>query len=75
MKKIEIYIYALLAMLCWGISFVWLKIAYEFYRPLTVVFLRLVIAVILLKLVFVFSKRKLTIRKGDKRFFYAACFF
>lgn len=51
---------ALGAMIFWSFSFVWVKVAYEAYEPLTVVVLRLVISVALL-FVFSLSIRRLQI--------------
>jgi len=42
------YSKASLAMLFWSLSFVWVKLAYNTYKPLTVVFIRLLIASVLL---------------------------
>jgi len=38
------YIFAFLAMLFWGMSFVWIKIVYQYYDPLTTIFIRLVVS-------------------------------
>lgn len=47
-KRIFIYIILMLAMLFWGLSFIWLKVVYEVYKPFTVVFLRLLSSAIFL---------------------------
>ncbi len=47
-KNLTIYFIATLSMLFWGLSFVWVKIVYEYYRPFTVVTIRLFLATILL---------------------------
>ena len=47
-EKILIYIAAVLATLLWGFSFVWFKQALLFYNPITIIFLRLIIATIVL---------------------------
>ena len=49
-KKLFIYILATFSMLFWGLSFVWVKIVYLYYRPFTVVTIRLFLATILLLL-------------------------
>jgi len=49
-KKLFIYILAVFSMLFWGLSFVWVKIVYLYYRPFTVVTVRLFLATILLLL-------------------------
>ncbi|RUA32881.1 MAG: hypothetical protein DSY76_00105 [Bacteroidetes bacterium] len=35
-------------MLFWGMSFVWIKIVYQYYDPLTTIFIRLVVSSALL---------------------------
>ncbi len=42
-------------MIFWGMSFVWTKIVFEFYHPITTVFLRLVISSTILYIVFKLS--------------------
>ena len=39
-----IYIFALLAMVFWGMSFIWTSIVFDYYPPITTIFLRLVIS-------------------------------
>jgi len=39
-----IYIFAVLAMIFWGMSFIWTSIVFEYYPPITTIFLRLVIS-------------------------------
>ena len=39
-----IYIFALLAMIFWGMSFIWTSIVFDYYPPITTIFLRLVIS-------------------------------
>ncbi|PLX17640.1 MAG: hypothetical protein C0601_06320 [Candidatus Muiribacterium halophilum] len=54
MKRFElvgVYILNLLAMSFWGISFVWIKIVYEFYNPFTILFFRMVISACILFLI------------------------
>ncbi len=47
-KKHYIYILLLLAITFWGISYVWTKIVFEVYGPLTIMFIRLTIASVLM---------------------------
>lgn len=66
---------ALLAMIFWSFSFVWVKVAYQAYGPLTVVLLRLVISVVLL-FSFMFLIRRLQfIAKKDIGIFVLLAFF
>jgi len=50
-----IYIAALLAMVFWGMSFIWTSIVFEYYSPITTIFLRLVISTAFLFLVLLIS--------------------
>jgi drug/metabolite transporter (DMT)-like permease len=43
-----IYIIVVLSMLFWGLSFVWSKIVFEYYDPLTTIFLRLILSTVFL---------------------------
>jgi drug/metabolite transporter (DMT)-like permease len=68
-RIIYIYIIAILAMLFWGMSFVWTSIVFKYYSPITTVFLRLLISTALmfggLKLLGKMEK----IKKGDLKLF------
>ncbi len=62
-KSAGLYASLVLAMLFWGLTFVFYKFAYESFRPVTVIFFRLVISVIFLY----FSSRLLRkLQKVDK---------
>ncbi|MDY0152526.1 MAG: DMT family transporter [Candidatus Cloacimonas sp.] len=67
MKIYLIYLKAALAMMCWSITFVWIKIAYETYLPYEVVLLRLLLASSLLFLVMWISGKAEKIKKKDFR--------
>ena len=56
MKHWLTYSRAVLAMFFWGITFVWYKIAFESYRPYEIVFMRLLLASLILMIVMLFSK-------------------
>jgi len=56
-------------MIFWSFSFIWFKIANEIYLPLTIVFIRLVVAVILLSIFLLFTKGFIKIRKEDRKLF------
>ncbi len=63
------------AMIFWSFSFVWVKIAYLAYMPLTVILFRLVFSVIFI-LVFMFFARKIQLpEKKDIRIFLLLAFF
>lgn len=73
--KIWIYIAAVLATLFWGFSFVWFKQAFLFYKPITVVFLRLIVASILLNIYIKISGKKQRIARQDFKLFLLLAFF
>lgn len=60
---------ALVAMIFWSFSFVWVKIAYQAYEPLTVIFFRLVLSVVLLFLFTFLTRRLQRIEKHDRGIF------
>lgn len=62
-------------MIFWAFSFVWFKEANRHLYPLTIVFLRLVMAVILLTVFLFFTKRFRKIQKKDRKFFLMLAFF
>lgn len=65
-KSLKIYLFALLSMLFWAFSFVWVKIAYAHeYRPIMTIFIRLVISSIILYVVIKLLKRGQKIEKAD----------
>jgi drug/metabolite transporter (DMT)-like permease len=64
-----VYISLILAMLFWGYTFVAFKFALESFKPISIIFLRLIISVIFL-FILAFSFRKLqTIKRADYKYF------
>jgi len=74
-SRIRIYGGVGLAMIFWSLSFIWFKMANETFRPLTIVFIRLVFSVILLAVYLLLKKKFITIRKEDRRLFAMLAFF
>jgi len=68
-RTLTVYTYAVLAMLFWGLSFVWFKQVIGVYDPLTIITIRLVISTALLTLFLFITRRIERIRKGDLRWF------
>ena len=69
-KKIaETYGAVILAMIFWSVSFIWFKMANEVYRPVTIVYIRLVISVILLSVFLFFTRNFVKIKKKDWKLF------
>jgi drug/metabolite transporter (DMT)-like permease len=62
-------------MIFWAFSFIWFKMANEDFRPITVVFLRLVFAIILLTAYLTYTKRFVKIRKSDYKLFFIMALF
>lgn len=62
-------------MIFWSFSFVWFKIANEIYLPLTIVFIRLVIAVLLLTIFLFFTGGFMKIKKTDRKYFFVLALF
>jgi hypothetical protein len=69
------YAVAVLSMLIFGFSFVWIKVALLGYRPLAIVFVRLVLAGVLLDLLLRAQGRNLRIQPGDHKWFALMAFF
>jgi drug/metabolite transporter (DMT)-like permease len=63
------YIAVSLAMIFWSFTFIWYKIVYQFYNPITTVFFRLIISSIFLFALMYPLKRIEKIRKGDFKYF------
>jgi drug/metabolite transporter (DMT)-like permease len=69
------YTVAILAMLFWGLSFVWSSIVLQYYSPIATIFLRLVISTGVLFLFLKISKKMEKIKKEDFRLIVISAFF
>ncbi|OFX66910.1 MAG: hypothetical protein A2X12_01505 [Bacteroidetes bacterium GWE2_29_8] len=68
------YVYASLAMLMWGYSFIWIKQTFDYLNPVGIIFIRLVISsCLLLSYVFIFKKVE-KIEKKDYKWFLLLAF-
>jgi len=56
-------------MIFWAFSFIWFKVANQTFKPITIVFLRLVISIVVLCIYLFLSKNFSKIRKEDRRLF------
>ncbi|MCX6268831.1 MAG: DMT family transporter [Bacteroidetes bacterium] len=77
MKKIHIpvYFYPLAAMLFWGLSFIWSSLLLDFYQPVTIIFIRLIISsVFLFALIFFLGKHEKVARKDYRLILLSALF-
>ena len=68
MKKYGVHIVAVLAMLFWGMSFIWSKIVLETYSPVTTIFFRLIISVLAMFLFVFITNQTEVIKKKDLKF-------
>ena len=57
-------------MIFWAFSFIWFKIANESYRPIAIVYMRLIISIILLSSYLAVKKKFVKINKEDRRLFF-----
>lgn len=75
MNRFRIYGAVILAMIFWSFSFIWFKMANEYYRPITIVFFRLMFAVIILTSYLTITRKFVRIRKEDRKLFFLLAFF
>ncbi|MGE5343999.1 MAG: DMT family transporter [Candidatus Omnitrophota bacterium] len=68
-KKFAVYAGILLSMMFWGLSYPWIMIVYRCYHPITTVFLRLLVASVLMTVFSRLSKKIQRIERGDLRYF------
>ncbi|MDP3912466.1 MAG: DMT family transporter [Bacteroidota bacterium] len=66
---------AILSMIFWSFSFVWIKIVYEAYGPLTTILFRLIISTGLLLVFTILSRKLQKIKVGDLKLFILMAFF
>lgn len=65
-NKFRIYVFALLSMLFWGFSFVWVKVVYAHeYKPIMTIFIRLVLSSVILYVVIKLLKRGQKVARSD----------
>ncbi|MFZ2338998.1 MAG: DMT family transporter [Bacteroidales bacterium] len=67
--RIRIYGGIFLAMIFWAFSFIWFKVANETFLPITIVFFRLVAAILILTTYLAVKKKFVKIRKEDRKLF------
>jgi len=75
MRNARVHIAALFSMLFWGFSFIWSKMVFEQYTPLTTIFFRLIISFIFLFALMLIRKKWERIKKQDYWLFIVSSFF
>lgn len=75
MPKATVHIAAFLSMFFWGISYVWSKVVFEFYTPITTIFFRLLISVVILFIFMKVTGRLQFIKRKDLGLLVVSAFF
>ncbi|MBP7496112.1 MAG: DMT family transporter [Bacteroidales bacterium] len=70
MKRTVFYIIAIIPMMLWGVSFVWSKVVFKYYSPITTTFLRLLISSILLIIFLSVTRKFQKIKKEHYKIFF-----
>ncbi len=74
-NNIQTHLYAIFSMIFWGLSYVWSKIVFEYYSPLTTVFIRLTLSsIVLIGYIFLLNKAQKIQKKDYGLFFLSALF-
>ena len=74
MKKIQVHIIAFISMFFWGMSYVWSKIVFQTYSPLTTIYFRLLISFVVLYAFGYASGQLKPIQKRDRLLFLGSAF-
>ncbi len=73
--KVNVHLLAVISMTLWGFSYVWTKIVFKYYEPLTTIFIRLTLSSLFLILfIFLFRKSE-TIKKRHWKLFLLSALF
>ena len=75
LHKFRVYSLAVLAVVFWGLSYVWYKVVYQYYDPATTMFLRLLISSTLMLLLLYTLKLGQKVERQDYRAFVILSFF
>jgi len=73
-KRAFVYLWVILAVCLWGLSYVWFKMLNEYYRPLTIIFLRLTLSSAFLLVFAKLINRLQRIKKKDLKFLFILAF-
>ncbi len=75
MQKSIVHIAAFVSMLFWGMSYIWSKIVFEFYTPLTSIFLRLLVSFSVLFIFILLTQQWEKIKKKHYKIIFASAIF
>ncbi len=73
-QTFKVYLAAVLSMLFWGLSYVWFKIAFNWYSPITIIFLRLILSGGLMLFFILLTQSWQTIKRKDLKYFMLLAF-
>ena len=74
LQTFKVYLFAVLSMLFWGLSFVWFKIVVKWYEPITIIFLRLIISGSLMMVFMLLTRSWQTIKRKHLKYFLLLAF-
>ncbi len=74
-NKLHIYTLLVLAVIFWGVSYVWTKMAFEYYEPITVMLIRLIISSVFMGIIVKTRKLLQKIERRDYKAFILLSFF
>jgi drug/metabolite transporter (DMT)-like permease len=69
MNRFRTYGAVVLSMIFWSFSFIWFKVANQNFSPVSIVFIRLILAVIILSSYLAITGKYMKIRKEDRKLF------
>lgn len=69
------YIFLVLSMICWSMSFVWIKIVFQAYTPITATLIRLILSSIMIISISAIIGKLQKIRKEDYKWLFLLGFF
>ncbi|HZY26052.1 MAG TPA: DMT family transporter [Bacteroidales bacterium] len=73
--KIKTYGAVVLAMIFWAFSFIWFKEANKTFRPITIVFIRLLFSVVIMTVFLILTRNYMKIKKADWKLFFMLALF
>ena len=73
-QTFKVYLFAVLSMLFWGLSFVWFKIVVKWYEPITIIFLRLISSGSLMMVFMLLTRSWQTIKRKHLTYFLLLAF-
>ncbi|MCK4922021.1 MAG: DMT family transporter [Bacteroidales bacterium] len=74
-KNFSLYLGLVLVMFLWGLTFVFFKIAFESFKPISIVMMRLIISVIFIYLAAKLLKKLQKVKKEDYKYLLLMAFF